>query len=644
MTNSTDNSEVKKKKTKGPIRFEAIIPALIVFAMMAAYGHFFFDSHLRKAAEWTASYIHGAEVNIANAKSSVFGGFLEIKGIQVTDKKQPEQNMIAIGKIRFEILWDALLRAKFVVREAAVEQIEIQGPRKKKGWVRPPSNDPKDASAIEKIEQNALNQLQEENTQNILGDLAKVAGGVDEKDILKNLQGQLQAEKKIEELSKALKEKEAQWKKRLDELPNKKEFDGLSKKAKALKFNAKDPKQFAKDLKTLNTLIKEADGKVNAFKETGSGISSDVSGFNKEISSVDDLIKKDIADIEKRLNIPKLDGANFSKSLFMKMVSEKIAGMQKYAAIAREYMPPPKSERSSSEAEKLVPRQRGAGENVQFPRKKGYPVFWLQNATISSKASEKGFSGNIEGKLLDLTNNPKLIGKPTLLSFKGGFPNQDVTDIVGLVTIDHLTDTPVEKIDLRIGHFPVKNLKLSDSSDVQLSLDRAKGSSVIMGELQNQTLAMKMQSEFTETSFDMKAKSKVVNEILDGVLNDIPTVTLNANVTGSLKDLDININSNLGKELSAGFSRYLKAKTDAIKNKIRDQIRGRVDAEKSKLNSEFSKLKSGVDNKLKGKQKEIEQAKNAVKQSSQTKADASKKEMKDDLKKKGKELLKKLKF
>ena len=72
MTNSTD----KPKKAKGPLRTEAIIPAVIVFVLFAAYGHFFFDSHLRKGLEFTASYVHGAEVNIAKTNSSLLGGYL----------------------------------------------------------------------------------------------------------------------------------------------------------------------------------------------------------------------------------------------------------------------------------------------------------------------------------------------------------------------------------------------------------------------------------------------------------------------------------------------------------------------------------------------------------------------------------------
>ena len=639
MTNSTD----KPKKGKGPIRTEAIVPAIIVFVLFAAYGHFFFDSHLRKALEWTGSYVHGAEINIAKTKTSLIGGFLEIHGIQVTDKKTPENNLVAIGKIRFEILWDALLRMKFVVNDAAIEQIEIQSKRKKKGWVRPPSSNPKDGNAIEKLEANALAQLQEDQSQNVLGDLAQIAGGVDEDDVLKNIQGQLKAEKKIDELEKALKEKEAEWKKRIDELPDKKEFDSLSKQAKGLKFNAKDPKQFAKDLKTLNKLVKEADEKVKLFKSTGKGLKTDVNTFDKEISSVEDLIKKDIEDIERRLKIPKIDGANFSKSLFMRMISGKVVEFQKYAAVAREYMPPPKAERNPEE--KLVPRKRGEGENIKFRRTVGYPVFWIQKTSISSRATESGFSGNIEGALTDLTNNQKLIDKPTLLSFKGDFPNQGIADITGLVTVDHRSDEkPIDKLDMNVGSFPVKNLKLSDSSDVKLDLTRADGSSRVIAELEDQTIKMKVWNSFVNTQYDMKADSKVVSEILDNVLGGIPKVTVNAEVTGSISDIDLSINSNLGKELSKGFSRYMKEKTDAIKKKIDNQIRGRVDAEKKKLDSQFNKLKSGVDKTLKGKEKEIQQAKNEVKQSSKSKTDASKKELKDDLKKKGKDLLKKLKF
>ena len=109
MTNST------VKKTKGPVRFEAIIPALIIGGLIYSYFALFFDSHLRHLIEFTGTHIYGAEVNIQDINTSFWRGSFELRGLQITDKEQPERNLVQINKIRFGLLWHALLRAKFVV-------------------------------------------------------------------------------------------------------------------------------------------------------------------------------------------------------------------------------------------------------------------------------------------------------------------------------------------------------------------------------------------------------------------------------------------------------------------------------------------------------------------------------------------------
>src|SRR6185369_6339423 len=73
MTPSTPNSgnqpqatPAKKTKAKGPIRFEAVVPILIVIALIYIYFALFFDMHLRHALEFVGTHGNGAEVDIGH--------------------------------------------------------------------------------------------------------------------------------------------------------------------------------------------------------------------------------------------------------------------------------------------------------------------------------------------------------------------------------------------------------------------------------------------------------------------------------------------------------------------------------------------------------------------------------------------------
>ena len=111
------------KKKKGFIRTEAVVPFVIVVAVTVIYFHFFFDHHLKKAFEFAGYQLLGAEVDIDKLETSVFNGTFRAQGIQVTNAEKPTHNMVDIGDIRFGVLWDALLRARLVVSEMAVEHL-----------------------------------------------------------------------------------------------------------------------------------------------------------------------------------------------------------------------------------------------------------------------------------------------------------------------------------------------------------------------------------------------------------------------------------------------------------------------------------------------------------------------------------------
>ena len=64
MTTSTDKTP-KKKKAKGPIRFEAVIPALILTLLVGGYFKIFFDGHVRRLMEYVGTQVNGAEVKVS---------------------------------------------------------------------------------------------------------------------------------------------------------------------------------------------------------------------------------------------------------------------------------------------------------------------------------------------------------------------------------------------------------------------------------------------------------------------------------------------------------------------------------------------------------------------------------------------------
>ena len=152
----------KKVKKKGPIRFEAIIPITIILVLLGVYFKYFFDGHLRRGIEFGATMAHGAEVNVGSLKTDFFEPSITIQKIQVTDKSEPILNIIEIGKIKLQLLWDALLRGKFVIPESSVLDIQVKSKRKYPGKVFPPKK-ASGSSIVSKAADQTIDQLKKKN-------------------------------------------------------------------------------------------------------------------------------------------------------------------------------------------------------------------------------------------------------------------------------------------------------------------------------------------------------------------------------------------------------------------------------------------------------------------------------------------------
>jgi uncharacterized protein (TIGR03545 family) len=622
MTNSTDTeTKVKKEKTpkkKGPIRFEAVIPITIILVLVGCYFHFFFDRHLRLGLEWTATQIHGAEVNIAGINTSFIKGSFELKGLQVTDKEVPTQNLVSLDSIRFGFLWDAILRMKVVINEASINEIQLYSPRKKPGFVLPPpkEEDSKN-SLVAKSQKMILDQAKEKFDQNILGDLASILEGGDAKDQLNEIRDQLMAEKKITELTNELKAKEDEWNNRFKSLPKPEEFKKTVEKIKGFKLDKSNPIAVAKGIKDLNDQIKDLDQKVKSYTSAVEDLKKDVSHYEKEISGIDELVEKDVEALQKRLKIPDINTGDFAKQLFGKMFFDKIAGYKKYYDVAKEYIPPPmsKEERAKAKAEMVVPRKRGDGKNYKFPITTGYPLFWLKKGAISSRESSSEFSGNISGELLNLTTDQEVTKKDTEIKLAGDFPKQKVNGVKIHLSLDsHSNEAPKQSLKMKVASYPVSGLVLSKSDKAYFEIKDSFVTSDVDAVLRKEEASILVNNSFSQINFDVHSKNKQLDDILKGAVATLPTLFMNAKAGGQWGDLDVDIDSNLGSALATAVKAQVQVKIDEQKAKIKKIVDEKVLAQKDKLKAQYQAVKDKFDAQLNKQKEEIEKAKNEASQ------------------------------
>lgn len=598
--NSTTETKKQKKaaKPKGPIRFEAVIPAAVFAVLVFCYFKFFFDNHLKWLIETAGTKGNGAEVDVGYVKTSFLGGDFSIGGIQVTDADEPSKNLVEIGRMNFKFLWDALLRMKFVAENASIENIQVNSPRKKPGFVLP--------KEIEKPQEGKSGTPA--IVTSALADAGKLLEGANPLKDLQNL-GNLKSLAQINSLKEELSKKEKEWKQTLDQIPQGKELAALEAKIKGLKIGGtNNPLEIQKQIQDADAVVREVNDKINLVKTKGDALSSDVNKFNSSFKEIEALVQKDKSDVESLLKIPSLDVKSLSQDLFAQQIRQKLGKYERYINMAMKYMPPKKTKEEKL-AQKPQFEERAKGENIHFPKENSYPLFWLKRAAISSQAAHSPFGGDLAGEVTDVSSTPSQVSRPMKVSVKGNFPAHNMNGFEALVTLDHRTEDSADSIKASVGSFGVEQRILTESPDVKVGFKKAVGSTKVTGVFKNGELNFLSQSSFDKVDYDIAAKNEHLDSILKGAFADIPVVTLTAKATGTFADLNLDIQSNLGEALQKAFEKQIQAKINEARKKIETMIEEQIAKPKAELTKAFTDIKTQFENQVKERTKDVDKVK-----------------------------------
>lgn len=572
------NTEVKKKK-KGPIRFEAIIPVAVISAITFIYFSFYFDVHMKKLIEYVGMQVNGAEVNIGSFRTSFIAGSLNVEKIQVTDPEKPTHNSIEIGNIHFKYLWDAILRMKFVVEDASIKDIKIASERKRAGKVLPPQ--PAKPSKMEELQYEVTSQIKNKYNANVLGNIVSLLQGEDYNSQIQEIRETLKSEKKIQEMTNSVNQKKAFWDTKVKELSDTSKI----KEAEKIINEIKSQKNFLAQAQGVQKLTTTLEGIQKQYKEVekaSSSLQADMKLISNYPKEVQQYVNEDIASLKNRFSIPQIDFKDMAMNLFAGEFAEYIAKARKYQALANQYLPEKK------EQEEVVPPPRSSGKNYEFPITTGYPFFWLKKAAISSKGTPNSYSGDLAGELTNVTTSPKLIKKPILLDVKGNFPDLGMSGVKAIIKADYTKMIPNQSALIEVASFKVNGRSLSQSKEMTLALKDGEARTSMNIALEEQNFTMHWTSSIAKPDFIVESSSKLAKEMVSNILQGMPFISINGSAKGTFKNFSMDISSNLGTELGKGIGKELGSKVNEAQAKLNSLVEGKINKPKQELLSSIN--------------------------------------------------------
>lgn len=645
----------KNKKT-GIIRWSAIVPLTVLIVIICAYFAFFFDGHMKSLIEWGGYKALGSEVNVGQFKSSFTGGHVEINKIEITNAEQPQLNSLELQSVRFNINWDALLRLKFVVEEMAAEGIQLNSKRSRPGKVAPPP--PPDVnegpSFTEQLQGKAVDKITKDYSDNVLGDIASFLKSGDLNAQLKNIEGTLEAKKVAEDLNKKWTDKKQQWDQNIKQLPTEKDINSFKTRFEGIQYkNFKTPQEVESAVNQFNALKKDVDDKVKIVETTKNNLVSDVQAIQTDYQLLDQKIKSDINGLKTRFKIPQLNAGQFAKSLFMSYLTPYTIKLDHYKKMAQKYLPPKysqmldgKKNKTEKDDDTIQPHPRKKGVTYEFPVEKGYPLFWIQKIKISSQSNAQTDFGDLTGLIQNMTSNQRQIGKQTTLDVSGQFKSMNISGIKAFAAFNNIQPTPSAQFNVQVGQYGLQNLDLINSPDGSIKIPQSRNSLLIAGStLGFKSYDISLKNDFKDVKFDISAKEKIVNDILQQTLSTIPSFDLQASIKGEIKNLDVQVSSSLGGQLEKAFGQLLQKKVDEVNAQIKEridkeigQIKSQIDSQtlaiKNQYGSEVTKVQNQLESQKKLADDRIQQAKKDLENQAKSKIQQEGQKAVDDLKKK----------
>lgn len=648
---------VKKKKKSFPIRLEVVVPLVAMIAGIWFYFATMFDGHMRWALQKGLTYVNGAEVNIADFHTKFSDAKLSIRGIQMTDNEQPQNNWLQIGEIRYALEWNGLLRAKFVVNDASIVGIGTNVARKKPGKVIPKEPEPvgeKDNAILTAAE----DYFKSTAAGTFFEDLANIKSGADVKKKLDELKSQLASEKKIQEIQAMYTGYQEGWEKTQAQLKNDPEFKNIENDINALRTKQiKTPQEVAATVKEVESLKKRIEKKIAEIQAIGKEAQTQVQTLDAGVKSIPGLVNEDIKTLQGQLQLPDikvedLSGVIFGKDI-MNYVHKGLFYYQKgkglYATVKAKT---PKKE----EKEEIPVHERRKGKNYQFPiLNRTYPIFYVKHSELSVLQDGQAQKEALHGTLTNLSSSPDLVAEPTTLKFSGDVTDKGITGITGEAIFDHRREDFKESFQLTIAHIPVAEHILSQSKEAKIWLQKAAMSMNTKAHITAEDLGIENIINLKDTSFGTEAQGKDLQRILEGVMNGVTGTQLKMSLGGPWKGLKMDVSSDLGKTLQKALRAQFDQEVARLRKEVESYVETRINAEKEKLTAEVAKAQGQLtefqkkyEDQLKGYEaeanKRIEDAQNQLKgraDEEKKKAEAKVEEEKQKAKKKAEDELKK---
>lgn len=549
----------KPKTGLGP-RWSYILTRGTVVASIWAFFTYAFDPLVRTGVIWGSQSVVRAKVEIDTFETKFFPPEIYLAKAAAANRNKPGTNLLEFKELHGDVDGFALLKGSYIIDKATLTGVTWETKRADDGLLPGYEPEPVDPNAIDYAAE--LEKFGKDWAKSIL-DRAK-----------------LEYDPRSLETVRLADELEDKWKDEFDNLEARvKGFEAKVKQIKSTVDGAKKGDTVAR----IDSYTKLAADAANMLKE--------LDQFRQQLEELPPRAKEDLGDlnaarkrdteeIRRKVNDLILDGDSLSEFLLgpslHHRVKQTLAWLQWTNGRVDEFAHPPKPERYR-------------GEDILFPRQFPLPKYLVRLVDFQGEGPIDGEIFKLTGSITNVTSEPKLLEKPTILMMSG-FGAEDKVELKAV--IDRCGDVPLNQLDASyVLNKPLQfDIGDKDSFSIKVNAQGAKWLANVRtegNELRGQLLLIQKPAQF-EPQIKDNADERLVRMISSSI-SGINKIEAAVQLGGTIDKPTVKLKTNLGPAIARGVK-------DAIGNELaseQEALIAKLDAKANEKTSMFIKQFNG---------------------------------------------------
>ncbi|MCA9471516.1 MAG: TIGR03545 family protein [Nitrospirales bacterium] len=505
---------------------------LIIIGVFVVFWVFVVDRLIENVIEEKGTEMVGALVEVEHADLTLFPSGLTLARLQVTNPENPMSNALDVSRIAMTMDILPLLWRQVIVEEMSVEGVRFGTERQHSGAV-PGLKPSKDSS------QQSLMTLP----------------AFDVPDIQQILEHEnLETVKLIDALKVDVAREREQWNERLKELPGKAQFKEYKQRVKQLKKEAKGGIDgLLGGVEDIQALKKDIERDITEVKEAQRELKETIASLKSRFEQIKTAPQRDVQRLKEKYHLSPQGLSNLSQALF----GETFGSWVRQGAAWYERFIPYLEQGDS----KAVEESSSGEEDVDF---------LIRVAKVSAMIEAGEFSGSVH----NITPNQAVFGQPLTFTFQG----EALKGIESLRLdgrLDHRQpNQSSDQFEFQTKGFKLHNMALSEHDSWPVSLVSGMADVNVNVQLQGHALTAKGSGNLSQLDFSAGSQgdSNPLTTSMSQAVSAITHLKMNAEVTGTVDDYDIELHSDVDGILRDAAGKMINNVTREFSQKLQSAI------------------------------------------------------------------------